>query len=333
MNPGFGTVVLQPSSKADILKAHYIYTTQATQLKNGQQQPIDDYVVFAQTYKEGSLPKAQNIGMSPKGITNRPEEIVTPNALVSLISGNVYDTTFKRLTTYQNVLRSYTTQFGPLSDALTSQLASLRSAYLTTLQGPFSFGALTLQAINTQELESGHFIYKATSPAPQLRDAQNNPVKDTQGTQIYDYFVVVTTERNQEYIGAPYDQETSRIRSLVTGNEYGRSSTTPVETGHRPADNLRIYQQTFGQLSQPLLTAITTGQTFYQQRAQAPDEQQETAQGAPTQQTSPGDVSSKGDTYTGQSSGGTQPIHPTPGKSSIQDRTQEASGGDWSFGG
>lgn len=113
--------------------------------------------------------------------------------------------------------------------------------------------------------------------------------------------------------------------------EYGRSSSTPVDKGHSPSGNLRIYQQIFN-IPKTLVDTISAAQTFYQQKAQQPEGQQQLPAGA-GQQTGAGDMSSKEAGYSGQQQEQPSSIHPTPGQQSIQDRTQDASSGDWRFGG
>ncbi len=327
-NPSLGTIPLQAVSIVQILKGQYIYTTQKTGLHGANGQPMDDYVVLGTSSIDRVTNQytIQHIGSSPT---------TSPNAMISLITSRAFDQNGSYLTTCENVLDVYIKQYGPLTDDLEKKLDMLQKNYMSTLMGPFAFGAIEIQPTSSDEIKNGQFIYKAISLAPELHDKQNKPVKDAKGNTLYDYFVVVTTDaRNNELIGAPYDATVSRIRSLVTGNEYDKKSTEPVEKGHRASDSLRIYQQSFGQLPPTLAQAIDNSTTFYvsvtQEAQNAPSS---TPLAAPTQKTTTADTGEKSNHSSTVLTTTPTTLVPVGQQQSIQKRTEEAGASQESWGG
>ena len=328
-NPTVGSFNLQAINKPSILKGQYIYATSATGLTDSQKKPIVDYVTLGQA----------SVGTQGSTIINQigisPLIALSPGApspsLVSLISQRAYDQNAKQIAMCPNVLESFVQTHGQLPDGTTKTINALRNSYASTLIGPFSFGTISLQATSTQDVIDGHFIYKTTSPTAELHDNQGNPIKDSAGNQLYDYFLMKT---NDGILGAPHDATISTMRSLVTGYEYKRNSNTPLSIRYSAQTTLNVYQKNTGSLTTSLLNAINSSTTFYQQavkQEQAADQTQPAT--TTTQPVGGGNISNPDGGYSG-SGGNQQQIDPNnPADQSIQDRTEQASSGDISFGG
>jgi hypothetical protein len=328
-NPPIGSLNLQAINKPSILKGQYIYTTNATGLTDAQKKPIADYVTLGQAAvgTQGATIINQ-IGISPL-LALSPG--ASAPSVVSLISQRAYDQNAKQIATCPHVLESFVQTHGQLPDDTTKTINDLRSTYASSLIGPFSFGAISLQATSAQDVVDGHSIYKATSPASELRDSQGNPVKDSTGAILYDYFLMKT---NDGVLGAPYDTSISTMRSLVTGYEYNKTSNTPLSVRYSAQTTLNVYQKNTGSLPTSLVNAINASTTYYQQTVK---QEQSVDQTQPdtttTQPVGGGNISNPDGGYSGDS-GNQQQINPNnPADQSIQDRTEQASSGDISFGG
>ncbi|MGZ6255209.1 MAG: hypothetical protein ACXWL5_04435 [Candidatus Chromulinivorax sp.] len=94
--PQFANLQLQFLNMSAIVQGRYMYTTQSTGLVDQQANPITDYVVFG-TNNNNVI---TNMGTNPTGSTQ-------PNAVISLISGNVYDTTGAIVGQQQNAFDVY----------------------------------------------------------------------------------------------------------------------------------------------------------------------------------------------------------------------------------
>ncbi len=328
-NPVIGSFNLQSINKPAILRGHYIYTTNGTGLVDAQKKSITDYVTLGQASvgTQGSTIINQ-IGISP--LVALAPGAPAP-ALVSLISQKAYDQNAKQIATCPHVLESFVQTNGQLSDETAKTINSLRNAYASNLVGPFNFGTISLQAISAQDVIDGHYLYKATSPAPELHDSQGNPVKDSTGNLLYDYFLMKTSDG---ILGVPFDTSITTMRSLVTGYEYNRNSTSPLSIRYNAQTTLTVYQKNTGALPSSLLNAINASTTFYQQavkQEQAVDQTQPDT--TTTQPVGGGNISNPDGGYSG-GGGNQQQIDPNnPADQSIQDRTEQASSGDISFGG
>ena len=228
--PKIGSFNLEPVNKALILKGLYLYRSNGID----QNKLAKDYLVLGQT-------SINQKGQRPFPISGQsPIDALQPGApapaLVSLITQKAYDTAGNQIATCPNVLEALTQVHGALPDAIQQDISTLRNKYAQTQLAPFKFGSIQLQATSADDITQGHFIYKAVSPAAELRDKQGNPAKNAQGVALYDYFLM----NSNGTLGVPYGSSVNSIRSLVTDQEYNQNSTTPTGR-YRPM--LEKYQE------------------------------------------------------------------------------------------
>ena len=233
MTPHPGITIVD---KNNILRGQYLYTTEATNLVvNGKQ--VADYVVMCNMQDIGTTSSVvpQTIGQSIIAL-NQSEG--TPY-LASLISENTFD--FKGNANNLHLVdlfTTYSTQFGPFTDAVYKQIQSLRKDYKTQSLA-FTFGSFKLQAI-ASEVSNNIYIY--TSP---LVDEKGKPINDTKGKQLTDYFLLTELDPSHPTMysnkrgnpGISYSKMLADksaqygIISLVSGNLYGETSATPINKG------------------------------------------------------------------------------------------------------
>ena len=326
-NPAVGSFNLQPADNYSILKGQYLYTTNATNLLDDAKKPLLDYVTLAQQGSRGDAKIVFNIGESPLTALSPGAQ---PPLVVSFVSQKAYDTKGNYVTTAPRVLETFIKGHGALSDETMNTITKLRQSYANKLIGPFNFGSIALQATSADEIINGHYIYRATSPESELHDSQNNPIKDSNGQPLYDYFLM----KNQaDILGVTYDQSIQLMRSLVTGLEYAPTSKTAKPETYDPKDTLNAYKQNTGPISQGLLDSINASQAFYKQKVNKEANQTvpaQTIQTLPNQQT----ASPSTGPYSGSPAGNPQTTNPSSADESIENRTDQASHGEEvSFGG
>lgn len=324
-NPVIGNFSLKASSLPQILRGHYIYGTELTKMRDTKNNLIDDYIVLAHS----SIDRISNqyrivdIGISPQE---------SPTAFVSLVTSKAYDLSANYLTVCQNIFEIYEKKYGSIDNDLKNKINDLKDSYIETLLGPFGFGSLVL-TLNRAMAKNAQYIYRAVSPASELRDKQGNALKDDKGQLLYDYFVTIRTdERGNEFMASPFDSTITRIRSLVTGNEYGTATLDPIEKGHRVAESLKIFQQSFGNLSQDFLKALNASKDYYQARVKIEESSSLTPTTNPVQETTISDTGSPGTVSTSTTGGPLIPLVPVTQDESIQQRTASAAAQEESWG-
>ncbi|MBI2775444.1 hypothetical protein HYX58_05545 [Candidatus Dependentiae bacterium] len=326
LSPSLGSLNLQAAQRELILRGLYIYNTNATKLLDQQKNPLADYVVLGQAnFNQEGGTTIGNIGQSPA-------DALQPGAadpvVVSLITQNAYDKNGKHIATCPNVLDSLTQVHGQLPDVLTTQITNLRKQYSASQTTPFMFGSLSLQATSADDIVQGHFIYKGISPLPELKDKQGVAIKGSQGIPLYDYFLMKSRDG---VLGVPYDPSINTIRSLVSGYEYNKGSSTPTGAHYRPM--LSSYQQNNGTLSATLLNSINASITAYQQAAKQEEAQSGSSQTTTAQPVTTGSIANPSGGYTGAPSGTPQQVTQGSTQQSIQERQEQAGGDQLSIGG
>ncbi len=321
--------------KSNILRGQYMYTTNATNLViNGKN--VEDYVVMCNMQDIGTTPSVvpQSIGQPLSNLNQMPG---TPY-LASLISENTFD--FKGNSNNMNLtdlFSTYSTQFGPFNDTLYNQLQTARKEYKNQALS-FTFGSFKLQAI-ASEIPKNIFIY--TTP---LVDENGKPIKDAKGTQLTDYFLLteITSGPSPSYSkkrgnpGISYSTMLADksvqygVISLISGNLYGSSSAKPVSSGFSRSILLRNFNQ-HNQLDPAIKATIETTQTAYDTYVNVQENTPTPNTGSASQGTNPSDAGTKTD-HKGTGTGNPVPPQP-PANNSIQQRTNDASGGQITFGG
>ena len=118
--PAFGSMNLTILDKKYLLQGQYVYATKDTLLKDKQGNILNDIVTFA-IFVSGNT---TNIGSSPT-----PADVVnTPNAIISMISGNIYNAKGVLLGTKDNPWAIFTQNNGPFDQALTNIVTTTQQA-------------------------------------------------------------------------------------------------------------------------------------------------------------------------------------------------------------
>ena len=324
---------LQAVGKPQILKGQFMYTTKETKLTDAQNKAIDDYVILGRKEtidtvdKQGASPR-EEIGYGKDRTVLQNNKRAT---VVSLISGNAFDKDGSKFTTCANVLNTYTTVHGPLTDELNQKLEGLHKQYLNTMMGPFAFGTVQLNATSTQELERGQFIYKAVSPEKELRDKQGKPIKDAKGNSIYDYFLMA--DENAINVGFPYDKTIPKIESLVTAYIYDRTGAKEPSGYSTGSEALDEIGEQFSTRRPALDTAIDLAIQTYTTILQKEKEKGKPLNIKPVQQTNPNNSSTPSGPHSSTVTGTAPVMNIKPADESMQGRGQQASGGETSWGG
>ena len=228
LNPKFGSMSMQSAGRPALLQGQYLYTTQSTGLMNVQGNPITDYVVFATSTAGNTI----NIGGSPA-----PSDVSqTPNAIISLITGNVYNSSNKVIAHKQNALDAYAQKNSSIPLALAQSIIKAGQDYQQQLLN-FTFGSYQLTALSAADINLGIFIYTCPTTITTL---------DASGRPILDYLIMADIVNNMlgSTVGMPPSSSVKGMISLVTGNVYGKTSTTPIDSGYSEmAQYLKQYSQ------------------------------------------------------------------------------------------
>ncbi len=128
MQPQFGFIKMQAINKIHLLQGKYLYTTQDTGLLDQHNNPITDYIVYATIDNTGQ--QISNIGQSPQALSNNT---TTPNAILSLVTGNVYDISRKIIARKNNSLEMYT-QTKRINKDIVNMIATNLGTYTTAQQ-------------------------------------------------------------------------------------------------------------------------------------------------------------------------------------------------------
>lgn len=211
--PPFGSFHLEICDKIALLNGQYVYTTQDTNLKTETNQPITDYVVFAQ-----QVHGLQNIGMQPlpTSVNNGIEQVI-----ISLVTGNVYDQTGKVIDHQDNTYASYQTKTGPLAVSISNGVAQTNAlfaqAFVHITTGPFDLTAISMPA-----LCGGYRIYSCAQTITTTYESK----------PITDYLLFVTQNNGAiKTSNCQYGSDVNGLYSLVTQNVYALTSLTPLVQG------------------------------------------------------------------------------------------------------
>lgn len=271
--PVFGEETLNPANQTEIQSGIYIYTTNNTQLNKG----VTDYVVFLSALTPVLQPT--NIGVSIQS---------NPQYIVSLITGNVYDTKWQlQSQTYPQAFDVFR-QNNSVAPQLLTTIQKTVQNYYTYEAGPFAFANLTLTGV-TSAFATGAFIYTAPSLTPELS-----------GT---DYFVTAYFDATQNNItnsnlGLNPNQNNpiNALISLVTGTMFTLDQNGSTITSLQLSQT-RFIQITTTTTSYPMLyttlqtsipmsiqTSINAQQTVYKNAVAAAQQKQQPQQQPQPQQ-------------------------------------------------
>lgn len=222
--PKFGTMKLQAISNQAIMLNQYIYTTSSTSLSKVLPGHATDYVIFA-TNQNGTL---NNIGRLPSALTNQKKSTV----IVSLITGNAYNSTGNIVMHSSKLWETYQSEFGPFPQTINTYIATAQKQIQAALAN-VTFGPFDLGIINKAALQNGLYIYSCT---------QTINAKSASGATILDYLTpaeISGTELGNNVGMPPSSPNAQGLVSLVTGNLYSKttalnanSTPTPISTGY-----------------------------------------------------------------------------------------------------
>ena len=248
----FGPIELQSLSKQAILFGQYLYMTKNTNISKINPRLTQDYMVFA-TFENGQI---KNIGSANEPIDpNSP----TPNVIVSVITGHVYNKQGNIVHQVNNVWSIYEKSHGPFSPTLSNYITKAAEAVIDQLS-KITFGEFELDIASTKALQKGQYIYTCNQT---LFDPTTNK-------PITDYLVAaeITDKSLGRSIGMPPTSANAQgLISLVTGNLYAKD--TPLKAG-QPAkpiaegySELYAYENQFGTVAPIELKAIKLAQSKY----------------------------------------------------------------------
>ncbi|MCX5923164.1 MAG: hypothetical protein NTU89_01210, partial [Candidatus Dependentiae bacterium] len=325
LNPKFGLMSLKPISKQGILFGQYVYATIGTDIKKMNPASMGDFVVFASN-QNGIV---TNIGQSPTQALVAGATL----ALVSLITGTVYDTNGNSVATVNDVWSTYQTSNGPFSAKLGVYITTQQAA-ITKLLSKINFGKFALDIIDSQALTSGQYIYKST---------ETINAKDSSGKALLDYLImaeVIDKALGSSMGMAPTSASAQGLLSLVTGNLYAKNTVfakneTPKELAqYNSSAEFGSYVNQYN-ISQANQTLITNAQTTYynyltaQSVPKKPKLPIPIIQIIPISQANPQSMSSIHFPLNGLkigSSQGAPGIHLELGKGNLANRQQQAAG-------
>jgi len=255
--PTLGTIKLTAADPFEIIKGHFIYKTSDT--------GIADYVVLANIGSDNE-PSKNGIGVSIENKTT------PPNAVMSLVSGNIMDKNKKILGTVANLLNVYVQQNKTsdsfINQSLLSEIEAAQKQYIKRQAQPFKLGIFTL-AGNADALSKGQFVFKTTI------------------NKLTHYVLLAEISSNGDVtsFGLPYDPANKKINgilSLVSFKAYSIKSPKPVRSLTKTI--LASYQASNGDLPESLLTSISTAQAAYNKAATetAPSQKTSPSSGAPS---------------------------------------------------
>ncbi|MGB8467710.1 MAG: hypothetical protein WCE21_01785 [Candidatus Babeliales bacterium] len=282
LNPTIGSYQLR-GAKQDMLKGNFVYSPVTDALKNSDGTQLQSIVLGSQASVAGVI-KISNLGASPAllvdGATGQQKIIESDSVVMaSLSSGQVYDRNGAYITTDHTLAHTYMQSRTTLSTALKSSIESQRKRIVESLNKPISFGVFTLSPVSTADFERGFFVYKLVSPDPLLQES-GKAKKDTSGHEMYDYVVAVD---KAGVVGVPLTDAIDQIQSVVTGNVYAKSSTTPVDQGYQTgAKAFDTYMRVYGARRPELDGLVNAAATFYTTAAKKGESTKERAAQAQT---------------------------------------------------
>ncbi|MEX0940310.1 MAG: hypothetical protein WDZ41_03045 [Candidatus Babeliales bacterium] len=334
INPIIGTFNLQATDKIQILKGQFIYTTRATNLKDDQNNSIDDYVILGTQSGSGQTLRIENQGISPRAELKTAQNVMIQNyegtVVISLVTGDVFDRNSNKITTVTvpTALPNFLQTHGPLTNALTKKLMSLNKEYQTALLEKVHFGPINLKATSIEDIQKGQFIYQAASPESELRDIERNPIKNEQGKSVYDYFLMIDSDG---LLGSVYSTAIGQIQSLITGNVYNRNGSI-VESGYPVGtEALNEYASEIGKIRTELYNKINTAAQLYAKIKQKAITAAKPLK--PIRSIKPDEVSQPSGAHTANQTESPPSMPIDPAQESLEQRTTEASEGQFGWGG
>lgn len=127
INPTLGVMNMQAINKGAILQGYYIYTTSNTNVFALQKDAMPDYVIFATLASDNSI---SHIGINPASTTNQA------NAIVSLVSGNIYNNSGQIVGQQKNIKDLYLQKNASLSTTIVHTINQSYKRYQETLTAP-----------------------------------------------------------------------------------------------------------------------------------------------------------------------------------------------------
>lgn len=221
-NPKFGFMQLQAISKLAIIQGQYLYTTQSTNLIDAQGNPITDYVVFATSTSSNGV---TNIASNPA-----PSDGSTPpNVIVSLVTGNAYDSTKKTVSNSSNIFTLYQQTNKSLSPNMINSINASIQSYSNAQQ------AVAQQAAANNTPQPSAIASQTIS----LADLLNAAPPTTGGQQIglsslAPSSMVTTTSTISQL------QLTAAGNATIQINTTDNSSSTSLQLNNSPANSSTI---------------------------------------------------------------------------------------------
>ena len=252
-NPVFGSMKLQIISPQAILLGQYLYSTTDTNIKNILPKNSIDYVIFA-INQNGTI---KNIGSTPP---SNLQEKNDPTVIVSVITGNAYNSSGNVIAHCGNLWETYEKQFGPFSDTLATYIATTQQQISASLSR-INFGSFELDIISKIALQNLQYIYSCS---------QTIIGTDSSGKQIQDY--LITAEISGKNIGnsigmAPTSNNAQGLVSLVSGNLYEKTTVIDKKTAPTPINQgyyeLNSYISQAGTIDATDMKKITDSQAAY----------------------------------------------------------------------
>ena len=160
INPTFGNWKLTAFSDLTVAQGTYVYATPSTKLSS--KTTLTDFVVSIANPQPASA--IASIGMN---LLNSPSQLgkaITSNTqyMISLVTGNCYDSQGNLKITYPDALPAYLQQNPKLPTQLSAAIANATQAYYTTEVGGFVFQNVTVTGV-LAALKKDVFIYTCPS--------------------------------------------------------------------------------------------------------------------------------------------------------------------------
>lgn len=246
MSPSFGSFKLQSFGQEAIMQSEYVYTTHTFS------ETVNDYVIFATTKNS---PTIHQIGVNPS--TNP-----APEALVSLVSGTIYDEKGASVGYLNHPLTSYQKTHQSLSSSQQKGFKASKQAYLETIAGPFKFQNMTLSG-NVSAMAQELFVYQNSTKTDYFMMAATNVDNNITTPNLP---IMLNTNNNQ--ISAAVSLVTNKVYTVgIQGNQpttiTNANMATISITEMSPALSYNLYSNYEKQLSVELQTTITSAQAAY----------------------------------------------------------------------
>lgn len=160
MNPTLEFIKMQAVNKGAILQGYYLYTTSNTNLFAMQKDAMLDYVIFATLASDNSI---SHIGINPASTTNQA------NAIVSLVSGNIYNSSGQIVGQQKNIKDLYLQKNASLSTTIVNKINTSYTTYQQTL-APNQIVESQQNSLNSQTIALSDIV---THNTPITASSQN----------------------------------------------------------------------------------------------------------------------------------------------------------------